>query len=109
MPSALHHAHLQGHLDLGYLGVLAARRRDRAGAKRLAARLERLDQPYLFGFHTYWRAAIASVEGDAQRAAELLRRAFSEGLPFELFIHTEPSFETARAFPAFQDVVRPKG
>jgi DNA-binding SARP family transcriptional activator len=108
-PSAGHHAHLHGHLDAGYLGVIAARRRDRARATRIAARLARLDRPYLFGRHTYGRAAIAAVQGRAADAAELLRQAFAEGLPFELFVHHDPSFEAARTSSEFLEVIRPKG
>jgi DNA-binding SARP family transcriptional activator len=108
-PTEFHHAHLHAHLDAGYLGVIAVRRRDRARAARIAARLARLDRPYLFGRHTYWRAAIAAVQGHAAEAAELLRHAFSEGMPFELFVHQDLNFESVRTSPEFLDVTKPKG
>jgi serine/threonine-protein kinase len=108
-PAEFHHAHLHGHLDLGYLGAIAARRRDRARVMRIVARLERLDRPYLFGSPTYWRAAIAAVQGRAQQAADLLRQAFSEGLPFELFVHHDLNFEAVRESAPFTEVVASKG
>jgi hypothetical protein len=69
---------------------------------------QRLDRPYLFGSHTYRRAAIAAVQGRAPEAAELLRRAFSEGLPFELFVHHDIDFESVRDGPMFREAITPK-
>jgi tetratricopeptide (TPR) repeat protein len=108
-PPAGHHAHLQADLDLGYRGAIAARRRNRPRASRVAARLERLDERYSFGGHTYWRASIAALQGDAEQAARLLRQAFSGGLPFDLFIHADPNFERVRTTRLFQDVIAPRG
>lgn len=106
---AFHHAHLQGHLDEGYLAELAVRRGDREEAGRICGWLERLDRPFLFGSNTYWRAAVAALEGNAPRAVSLLRQAFAEGLPFEIPLHTDVRLASLRGYPPFDELMRPHG
>jgi tetratricopeptide (TPR) repeat protein len=63
----------------GYLGALAARRGDGPPPSRRTAPSRRSGGPYLVGRHTYWRARIASLLGDRERAVTLLRDALREG------------------------------
>jgi tetratricopeptide (TPR) repeat protein len=106
---ASHHGHLQGYLDLGYLGVLAVRLRDREAEEQITKELATLPQPYLFGSNTYWRAAMAALKGEKEQAVALLRQAFAEGLPREIFIHTDIHFEALRTHPLFEELMLPKG
>jgi tetratricopeptide (TPR) repeat protein len=94
----------------GVLGVLAARRGDRAEAQRINLALAALSQPYLTGFPTYYRAQIAAVLGARDRAVELLRDAIAQGAvdPWE-HLHSEPAFAALHGYPPFDDALRPKG
>ncbi|HYW30150.1 MAG TPA: hypothetical protein VE869_01505, partial [Gemmatimonas sp.] len=105
---AVHHAQLQGHLDHGYLGVIAMRRGEHQEAQRIDAMLAAARGEYLFGSTHYWRAAMAALGGDADAALRLLRRAFAEGMPYEPFIHADPHFDALRGTPAFQALLTPR-
>lgn len=106
---AIHHPHLQGHLDHGYLGVLAIRGGDEGEAARIDALLERERGAHLFGSTQYWRAAMAALRGDADSAVRLLRRAFAAGMPYEPFIHADPHFHELRGTAAFEALLAPRG
>jgi predicted Zn-dependent protease len=107
----------QAHPDksqyLGLVGVLAAQQGDRAEAIRVSGMLAALGRPLDRGQATYWRACIAAQLGRSAEAVDLLRRARAEGYVFNglLFLstHLEPSFAPLREYPAFQEVLRPKG
>ena len=92
---------------VGYLGALAARRHDTSAARRADSLLMSVRQPYVFGRPTYWRARIAALGGDRERAVALLRQALEEGRGYWL-IHPEPDFDGLRDLPAFQKLVRLK-
>jgi hypothetical protein len=106
---AVHHPHLQAHLDHGYLGVLAIRRGNAAEAARIDALLAGAHGGYLFGSTYYWRAAMAALGGDAGNAARLLRRALAGGMPYEPFIHADPHFDPVRRVPEFAAILAPRG
>lgn len=106
---AVHHPHLQAHLDHGYLGALAIRRGDLAEAARIEELLERTRSRQLFGSTFYWRAAMAALRGEPAVAVRLLRRAFADGLPYEPFIHADPHFASIRATEAFAALLAPRG
>jgi tetratricopeptide (TPR) repeat protein len=106
---AVHHPHLQAHLDHGYLGAIAVRLGDLAEADRIEALLASTRGPYLFGSTHYWRAALAALRGDGVAAARLLRRALAGGLPHEPFIHVDPHFAPVRGVPEFAAVLEPRG
>jgi DNA-binding SARP family transcriptional activator len=108
-PIDAHHPQLQAHLDEGMLGVITARQGDTAALARWIALLEGLDGPFLYGAHWYWLAAIAAVRGDADRAIRMLRRAFADGLPMELFIHADPHLGRLRGDERFDALMRPRG
>jgi hypothetical protein len=92
----------------GYLGALAARRGDRAAALAADSALAALRRAYLVGRHTYWRARIASLLGDRERAVTLLRESLGEGRTYPM-LHGEADFAPLHGMPAFQDLVQPKG
>jgi tetratricopeptide (TPR) repeat protein len=93
----------------GYLGALAVRQGDRAGAERIAESLRALDGRYRFGQHTYCRARIASLLGEKDEAVALLRDAFAQGYRFSISVHRDPDFEPLRDYPPYQELLRPKG
>jgi TolB-like protein/tetratricopeptide (TPR) repeat protein len=94
----------------GDLGVLAALRGHRGEALRISDELSRIARPFLFGVHNYERARIAAQLGEKDRAVDLMRTAMgqgfflsseSNGLPLE------PSFDTLRGYPPFEELVKP--
>jgi predicted Zn-dependent protease len=106
----------------GYLGVLAARRDDRREAARISAWLRDLDQPYLYGINTLWRARIAALLGEPDEATALLQAAFEQGLthygtgPFYwqsradvAWLHRDMDLEPLRSHPPFLELARPRG
>jgi tetratricopeptide (TPR) repeat protein len=103
----------------GHLGVIAARMGDRSEAQRISGWLGGQDGRYLYGYHTLWRARIAALLGDQDRAIDLLRTAFGQGLKFVGTFGTDPpartfgpwlhrdiDFESMRASSRFQQVVK---
>jgi tetratricopeptide (TPR) repeat protein len=97
-----------GALDYrGYLGALAARRGDRAAALAADSVLAAWPGAYLLGRHTYWRARIAALLGERERAVGLLREALRQGRT-HLVVHAEADLAGLAGLPAFQELVRPK-
>jgi tetratricopeptide (TPR) repeat protein len=93
----------------GNLGVLAARLGERDDALRISEQLAETEQPYLRGANTAWRARIAAVLGERERAVSLLSAAFGEGTTFGTWLHTDPDLESLRDYRPFQALMRPKG
>jgi DNA-binding SARP family transcriptional activator len=93
----------------GRLGVLAARRGDAEAAACIDHEIEQLIRPFLFGRDSLWRARIAARRGKPVQALQLLRRAFAEGHPFGLWLHTDSDLEPLRSEPVYRELVRPKG
>ena len=96
-------------LALGYLGCVAARQGDRETAVRLSEELAQLGWPYMRGSNTLRRARISALLGDRDAAVQLLRRAFSEGLGFGFWVHTDPDLESLRGYEPYEALLRPKG
>ncbi len=94
---------------VGYLGVIAARKGDRAAVLAYAERLRKLTRRFLFGEHTFWRAAIAAHLGDKDEAVTLLRESFAQGQSYGLWLHRDATLEPLRRYPPFEELVRPKG
>jgi tetratricopeptide (TPR) repeat protein len=103
---------------LGFLGVIAAREVHREDALDFSQRLEAIKRPYLFGYPTLWRAKIAAVLGERERAVELLREAISQGLMpldpaqglgYAMLLHRDIDFESMHDYPPFRELLRPKG
>ena len=102
---------------LGYTGIVAARRGDRAGALRADSALERItrgissDRPlirYYARDATYRRAQIAAALGDRRRAVTLLRSAIVNGYGSRVYIHSDPVFEPLRNDADFIALVAPR-
>jgi tetratricopeptide (TPR) repeat protein len=92
----------------GYLGALAARHGDRARTLVADSALAALREPYLLGQHTFWRARIAALLGDRERAVTRLREALQQGRTY-LDVHGEADFAALHDTPSFGELVRPKG
>lgn len=102
---------------LGLLGTVVARQGDRDEALRLSRRLGEIEDPnFLYGQPTLWRAKIAALLGDHDRAVGLLRDAISQGLmPLDLaqglgyamWLHSDIDFEALRDYPPFQRLMKP--
>lgn len=108
-PVGHHHAHLQGHIDEGYLAVIATSLGDQEEAGRWCSWLEELDEPFLYGAHWFWGAAAAALLDQKDRAVGMLHRALGDGLPLELFLHTDPHLLRLRGHPSFEALLRPRG
>lgn len=102
---------LQQHPDnidyQGTIGAIAARLGDTTEARRIDAVLKGINQPYLFGGHTYYRACIAALLGEKEHAVSFLRDALSQGQEYYR-LHADIDLETLRDYPPFQDLVKPK-
>jgi tetratricopeptide (TPR) repeat protein len=92
----------------GFLGVIAARRGDRAAALEADHALGATRMPYLRGRHTYWRARIAALLGESDRAVALLREALRQGRTYPE-VHGEVDLAPLHTSPAYQELMRPKG
>jgi tetratricopeptide (TPR) repeat protein len=106
----LHRARPQSAQYAGLLGELAARRRDSDDAGRIDRLLSTFDGPFERGKATYWRACIAALLGERDRALDLLARALDAGYVYParyLDVHIEPSFSALRTDPRFQRLLRP--
>jgi tetratricopeptide (TPR) repeat protein/TolB-like protein len=84
------------------LGALAVRLGDRAEAARRDRTLERLHDHQSV---SYARARMALLGGDRERALQLLRRAYDQGLRAPN--HTDPDLEPLRSDSAYQELYRP--
>ncbi|MFI5165439.1 MAG: protein kinase [Thermoanaerobaculales bacterium] len=93
----------------GMVGCLGARLGDVAQARRTEGELAALTRPYLYGAHTYFRACIAGQLGEKDRAVELLRDAFAQGLQFNNIIHTNMDLEPLWGYPPYEELMKPKG
>jgi tetratricopeptide (TPR) repeat protein len=91
----------------GYLGLAPLARGNRPGARAIADSLGALRRPWLFGEHTYWRAAIMGALGERDLAVQLLRQAYGEGQPMHPWHYVGP-LEPLHSFPAFEALVRPQ-
>ena len=91
---------------LGMRGVAAVRLGDSTGTRRWDERLLSLSnaQP---GWVAGYRARIAAVRGDRERAVSLLRDAVSRGAVHALD-HTDPALESLRGYPPYEDLIRPR-
>jgi serine/threonine protein kinase/tetratricopeptide (TPR) repeat protein len=93
----------------GYLGALAVRRGDGAEAMKISEELAKIDRRFLFGDHTYWRACIAALLGEKERAVALLKESFSQGRRYGVYLHRDINLEPLWDYPPFMEILRPKG
>jgi len=92
----------------GYLGVIAVRRGDTVEAIKISEKLKQTDRPYLFGRNIYWRARIAALLGEPEKAVNLLNESFARGNRFGAYIHTTIDFESLRDYEPFVELLKPK-
>ena len=92
----------------GNAGACAARRGDVSRARAISAELQRLSDPDLLGYHTYWRAKIAALLGEHPRAVDLLRQALAQGQVLGLWVHHDEDFESLRDYSPFLELVKIK-
>jgi tetratricopeptide (TPR) repeat protein len=95
---------------LGYLGLLAARRGDRAEAERISEEL-RSSGDLMNKYNTWLRARIAAVLGEREEAMNLVRQNIDlvPSPDVYLVLHRNFDFESLRDYPPFQEFMRPKG
>lgn len=67
---------------LGFLGIDAARRGDRAAAEAFIRQLDAIDRPYMLGNDLHWQARITAALGDCERTVELLDAALLDGAAY---------------------------
>jgi hypothetical protein len=71
--------------------------------------LRNLHRPYLFGWDSYYRAAIAAQLGRFDESLSLLRRAFSQGFGWRSDLHSSYELEPLRGHPEFEAMLHPEG
>lgn len=91
-----------------YLGVLAARRGDREQALQADARLALASKVRPRGNNTIWRARIASLLGEKERAVSLIHEGVGQGYPSRYFLHWREDFEGLRGYRPFEEAIRPQ-
>jgi hypothetical protein len=92
---------------MGYIGTAAARLGDRPTALVSMKLLERAGGDSR-GIYTYWRADIAALLGERDRALALLREARDQGNAIYFKMHSDPDLESLRGEPAFVEIERPR-
>ena len=88
-------------------------------ALRISRWIEGLHRPYLYGYDTLWRARIAALLGENERAMTLLHAAFGQGLKFVgtftsdapartfgPWLHRDIDLESLRHTPAWQQLIQ---
>ena len=93
----------------GALGVIAARTGNHEEARRIFDELPDPGLPQSASDRSFWRAAIAAHLGEKDRAVDLLSEAFSQGMPYYIYLHSHPAFEPLWDYPPFQELIEPKG
>jgi tetratricopeptide (TPR) repeat protein len=89
------------------LGMLAARKGDRAHAEEISRWLQDLDRPYLRGEQTRGRAVVAAWLGEKDRALALLRDALAQGQTCPE-MHADYLLLPLWNEQAFQELLKPK-
>lgn len=99
------------HVARGDLAVAAAALGERAlaeDADRFYAEMAAAN-PTDNGWATQWRARIAALLGDRDRAVRLLARAHEEGWPHWSWDHLVEEYDALRGYEPFEEVMRPRG
>jgi TolB-like protein len=96
-------------LVTGLGGVVAAKMGDRAAAEAIGKQLAGLDDAASRGRHSWLRAGIAAQLGDRERAVSLLREALGHGFTDLASLHVYVFLEPLHGYPAFEELMKPKG
>jgi tetratricopeptide (TPR) repeat protein len=91
----------------GFLALAQLARGNRERAKTIADSLGALHRPWLFGRHTYWRAAIMSALGEQELAVQLLKQANGEGVAMDSW-HFAFELASLRGYAPFEALIRPQ-
>lgn len=91
------------------LGIYSARSGDNERARNIISQLAEVDRPYTLGRPTVNQAFIYGWLGEKEEAVRLLRVAYSQGYKYSTEWHRNELFEPLWDYPAFQDLLRPKG
>lgn len=91
----------------GRLGTLAARQGHASGARAADDWLRKVEWPYTFGAPDLWRARIAGVLGDQDRAVALLEEGL-ERANYGRWVHLDPDLLELRGHPGYEDLLRPR-
>ncbi len=94
--------------SLGLAGLVAAQQGDTAAAGAIIADLERLENPYLCGRHLLVAAGIRAALGSADAAVATLRRAFADGQPFGVELHSLPALRPLAQRHDFRALLHPR-
>lgn len=92
---------------VGYLALADVARGDGARARAIADSLGAIHRPWLFGEHTYWRAAIMGALGERQLAMQLLRQSNDEGQRMPAW-HFATALDSLRGYPPFDALIAPE-
>ena len=90
----------------GMLGLAEIARGNRDRARAIADSLGTLQRKWLFGEHTYWRAAIVGALGDQELAVQLLQQSHTEGQSMQAW-HFTTELRALHGFPPFETLIRP--
>jgi len=93
---------------LGWLGIVAAQSGNAEAVERYLAMLRDVDEPYLRGWISFYRAAIAAHLGHPDEALSLLRNAFSRGFPWSVDLHAGLELKPLRGHPDFEAILHPE-
>jgi DNA-binding SARP family transcriptional activator len=95
---------------VGHLGLLAARRGDRAEAERISEEL-RSSGELMNKYNAFFRSRIAALLGEREKAMTLLQQDFHliRAPDHYLVVHRNMDFESLQDYPPFQEFMRPKG
>ena len=91
----------------GYLALCALARGNRGRARAIADSIGGIRRPWLFGVHTFWRAAIIGALGERDQAVQLLHQANREGQPMQSW-HYIDALVSLHGYPAFEALIRPQ-
>ena len=91
----------------GYLALCELDRGNRERARAIADSIGGIRRPWLFGVHTFWRAAILGALGERERAVQLLHQANREGQPLQSWHYTD-ALVSLHGYPAFETLIRPQ-
>ncbi len=93
----------------GALGVVAARTGDHEQARRIFNDISKPATAADAPTQLYWRASIAAHLGEKERAIELLKEAYANGLRHRVWYHIDVDLQPLWDYPPFQELIEPKG
>jgi predicted Zn-dependent protease len=100
-----------GNMDYkAYIGLIAARKGDAGKAEEISDFLAEIEPLPVNGRNTCYRARIAAVLGEKEKAVQLLQTTFSQGMEnwyFDVYLPELMDFESLRDYPPFVELFEP--